>query len=118
MKNEIKIFLDKLNIDQRFFSEVENASIEKVLVYEEIGKIKIILKNDTNISIELYKLLTSSLKNFFGGKEVYLYLNVDYPNNDYFKDYFNETIEIIKRKNPIIDIFSDRLISQEEQMQE
>ena len=114
MNNEIKGLLEKLNIDQRFFSEVENASIERVLVYEEIGKIKLILKNNTNISIELYKTLTSSLKNFFGGKEVYLYLNVDYPNNDYFKDYFNETIEIIKRKNPIIDIFSDRLIAKEE----
>ena len=114
MNNEIKTLLERLNIDQRFFSEVENASIEKVLVYEEIGKIKLILKNSTNITIELYKLLTSSLKNFFGGKEVYLYLNVDYPNNDYFKDYFNETIEIIKRKNPIIDIFSDRLISKED----
>ena len=115
MNNEIKILLDKLNIDQKFFSEVEHASIEKVLVYEEIGKIKLILKNDTNISIELYRSLTTSLKNFFGGKEVYLYLNVDNPNNNYFNDYFNETIEIIKRKNPIIDIFSDRLISKEEQ---
>ena len=46
MKNEIKVLLEKLNIDQRFFSEVENASIERVLVYEEIGKIKIILKNN------------------------------------------------------------------------
>ena len=114
MKNEIKVLLEKLNIDPKFFSEVENASIEKVLVYEEIGKIKLILKNDTNLSIELYKELTSSLKNFFGGKEIYLYLEVDRPNNDYFKDYFNETIEIIRRKNPIIDIFSDRLISKEE----
>ena len=114
MKNEIKVLLEKLNIDPKFFSEVENASIEKVLVYEEIGKIKLILKNDTNLSIELYKELTSSLKNFFGGKEIYLYLEVDRPNNVYFKDYFNETIEIIRRKNPIIDIFSDRLISKEE----
>ena len=63
MKNEIKTLLEKLNIDSKFFNELENASIEKVLVYEEIGKIKLILKNDTNISVELYKLLTSSTFN-------------------------------------------------------
>ena len=34
MNNEIKTLLERLNIDQRFFSEVENASIEKVLVYD------------------------------------------------------------------------------------
>ena len=87
MNNEIKVILDKLNIDPKFFSELENASIEKVLVYGEIGKIKLILKNDTNITLELYEVLTSSLKNFFGGKEVYLYLNVDRPNNNYFKGF-------------------------------
>ena len=114
MKNEVIELLEKLNIDPKFFSEVENASIEKVLVYREIDKVKIILKNDTNLSIDLYKEITSSLKNFFGGKDIYLYLEVNRPNNNYFKDYFNETIEIIKRKNPIIDIFSDRLISKEE----
>ena len=62
MKNEVKVLLEKLNIDPKFFSEVENASIEKVLVYEEIGKIKLILKNDTNLSIELYKELTKERK--------------------------------------------------------
>ena len=114
MKNEIKTLLEKLNIDSKFFNELENGSIEKVLVYEEIGKIKIILKNDTNISVELYKELTSSLKNFFGGKDIYLYLEVDRPNNNYFKEYFDETINIIRKKNPIIEIFSDRLINKED----
>ena len=113
MKNEVKILLEKLNIDEKFFNEVEDATIEKVLVYEEIGKIKIILKNSTNLSIELYKQLTSSLKNFFGGKDIYLYIETDYPNNDYFNDYFEETIKIISKKNPIIEIFNDRLINKD-----
>ena len=63
----------------------------------------------------MYKELTSSLKNFFGGKDIYLYLEVDRPNNAFFKAYFDETINIIRKKNPIIEIFSDRLISKEEQ---
>ena len=114
MKNEIKLIFDKLNIDKKFLIELEKASIEKVLVYDSIGKIKLILKNDTNISLELYKLLTSSLKTFFGGKDVYLYLNVDLPNNEYFKDYFDEAVNLIKEKNPIIEIFTDRLVNHEE----
>ncbi len=115
MKNEIKLILEKLNIDPKFFNEVEDATIEKVVVYDSIGKIKLILKNTSNISLELYKILKSSLETFFGGKEVYLYLKVTEQNNDYFKDYFNEAVNIIKKSNPIIEIFTDRLINRDDQ---
>ncbi len=114
MKNEIKQIFDKLNIDPKFFNELENATIEKVLVYDNIGKIKLIMKNSTNISPELYSLMTSSLKTFFGGKDIYLYMNVDKVNNDYFRQYFDEAVDIIKKKNPIIEIFSNRLVNQNE----
>ncbi len=114
MKNEIKVLLEKLNIDSQFFNELENASIDKVVVYDDIDKIKLFLKNKSNISLPLYEMLSSSLKNFFGGKEVYIYLLVEEVNNAYFKDYFNKTISIIREKNPVIDIFSDRIINENE----
>ena len=113
MKEDIKKLLEKLDIDNKYFEELSNATIEKVLLNKKRNTVCLYLNNDTNITIDLYNEIVIKLKDFFNSERVLLFINPKKVNLDYFNDYFKLSIAIINKKNPIINIFSDRLIDKD-----
>ncbi len=114
MNEVLRNILNKLNIDDKYYEEFHNANIV-AKVNDSKNKVLVVIKNDNTISPELYKLLCEKFLEFFNGIEMRLKIEVKEKNNQYFKEYFNNAIEIIKKNNPIIDVFSDRLVNENEQ---
>ena len=113
MSEEIRNLLEKLNIDTKYYDELNNSSIEKVSINKKNNTVSLYVNVDTNISIDLYKDFTGALKDFFN-KKSYLFIIPKTPNLDLFKSYFELASLLISKKNPIINIFTDRLITKDE----
>lgn len=111
MSEQLKLVLNKLNIAGIYQEEFKDASLLDVVLDEKKKSVKVILVNKTNLSCDLYFELREKLKEYFSGYKVNLLVEVKEVNNEYFKDYFYKCIENIARSNPLINVFSDRLIA-------
>ncbi|MBR4262222.1 MAG: PolC-type DNA polymerase III [Bacilli bacterium] len=110
MDKEIKNLLEKLEIDSKYYSEFDNATVGKVSINKKYNVVSLYLNTESNLSIELYEELERSLNNFFNSERSLVFISPKNRNIDYFNKYFNKAFHIIEKKNPIINIFSDRLI--------
>lgn len=113
MSDQLKIVLDKLNIDKAYQHEFSDASFEEISLDEKKKVVKIVLQNKTNLSCDLYFDLKEKLKTYFSGYKVHLSVEAREVDNKFFKDYFYRCVENISKKNPLIDVFSDRLITED-----
>ncbi len=109
MDSKLKLILEKINLDNKYFQELEKAELDKVVVYKKYDKVQIVLKNDTNLSLELYKTLTTCFSNYFG-KEVSLEIITSEINKDYLKIYYRDIIESIASEKVLANFFLDRLV--------
>ena len=114
MDKEIKNLLEKLDIDLKHYSEFNNASINKVAINKKYNVISLYLNTESNLSIELYEELEQSLTNFFNSDRSLVFVSPQNKNMDYFNNYFNKAFKILEKNNPIINIFSDRLVRVED----
>ncbi len=113
MSEQLKIVLEKLNIDKIYEDEFSDASFSEISLDEKKKIVKITLQNKTNLSCDLYFALKEKLKTYFSGYKVHLRVEAKEIENKFFKDYFDKCVATISQKNPLIDVFSDRLISEE-----
>ena len=109
MNDKLKEILEKINLDNKYFNELENTSLEKVVIYKKYDKVQIVLKNDTNLSLELYKELTTCFYRYFN-KEVDLIIDVNNMNIDYLEQYYIDIIKEIANLKASFNIFEDRLV--------
>ena len=110
MDKEIKNLLEKLKIDSMYYSEFNNATIGKVSINKKYNVVSLYLNTESNLSIELYEELEKSLNNFFNSDRSLVFISPKNTNLDLFNNYFNKAFKIIASNNPIINIFSDRLV--------
>ncbi len=108
MDNKLELILQKINLDNKYFSEFINAKLDKVVIYKKYDCVQIVLQNKTNFSLELYQHLTNCFTSYFG-KEVDLEIKVEEINKDYINDYYQEAIANIAKDKVLLNIFLDRL---------
>ena len=54
MQSKLKKLLKEINLDEQLFSSLENASIEKVVVYDKNKMLNFIINNDYVLSLNIY----------------------------------------------------------------
>lgn len=114
MSEQLKAVLDKLNIDTELQEEFKEASFSEINLDEDKKTVKIVLQNKTTISCDLYFVMKEKLMEYFSGYKIKFSVVADVAKNEFFKDYFYKCIETIKDTNPIIDVFSDRLVAEDD----
>ncbi len=114
MDKEIKNLLEKLKIDLKYYGEFDNATVVKVAINKKYNVVSLYLNTESNLSIELYEELEKSLNIFFNSDRSLVFINPKNRNLDCFNSYFNKAFKILEKNNPIINIFSDRLVRVED----
>lgn len=109
MDDKLKLILNKIGLDEKYFSEFNNSLLEKVVFYKKTDEVKIIIKNQTNFNVELYKELNNCFSNYFS-KKVILEVNPVEISFNYIKDYYRMIIEDISCDKVIANLFIDRLV--------
>jgi len=113
MDDKLKLILEKIKLDEKYFIEFKNAVLEKVVFYKKIDEVKITLKNQSSFSVELYKNLLNAFESYFD-KKVILEIILENINFDLINDYYKMIIENIAKEKVTATIFSDRLIKKED----
>jgi len=109
MDSKLKLILEKINLNPQYFFEFSNANLEKVIVYKKSDEIKVIINNETNISVSLYNELKKCFFTYFE-KDVFIEivpLNINY---ELLNDYYMEAIKDLSKTKIIASMFSDRLM--------
>ena len=113
MDDKLKLILTKINLDEKYFSEFNNTELEKVIIYKKVDEVKIILHNQSNFSVDLYKSLINCFSSYFD-KKVILELKVSDTNFDLIYDYYRMIIEDISFEKVTATLFIDRLVRKED----
>ena len=112
MNDKLKLILEKINLDVNYYNELINSELEKVIIYKKIDEVKIILQNESNFSVELYRDLTACFENYFD-KKVMLEIKTNNINLDIINNYYKYIIDEISKEKVIASIFVDRLIEKD-----
>ena len=112
MNDKLKLILEKINLDSKYYNEFINSELEKVIIYKKVDEVKIILQNKSNFSVELYKDLINCFEKYFD-KKVILEMKLKEINFDIVDDYYKYIIDEISKEKILANIFLDRLISKE-----
>ena len=94
MDEKLKLILEKINLDSKYYNEFINSELEKVIIYKKVDEVKIILQNKSNFSVELYKDLINCFEKYFD-KKVILEMKLKEINFDIVDDYYKYIIDEI-----------------------
>ena len=64
--------LTRIEYDKKYFEEFVNAKIENVSVNEKTNSLTVVIKNETNLTIDAFNSLEKALKDFFNTPNVFL----------------------------------------------
>ena len=95
MDDKLKLILEKIGLEEKFYSEFKELKLEKVVFYKKVDEVKIILKNNSNFSVELYKSLLNCFENYFD-KKIILEIVVENINYNYIYDFYMLNTKSIK----------------------
>ena len=115
MESKLQRLLKEINLEEEYYEEFQNGTLDKVSVYEnnKLWVFKIILDNILNI--KTYISFLTKLKDKFNHiEEVELVITSRSKNYDNLKDYYNYYIQKICEKNTSFCIFKDRVLNLEE----
>ena len=112
MESKLQRLLKEINLEEEYYEEFQNGTLDKVSVYEnnKLWVFKIILDNILNI--KTYISFLTKLKDKFNHiEEVELVITSRSKNYDNLKDYYNYYIQKICEKNTSFCIFSKQLFT-------
>jgi len=109
MDDKLKLILEKVGLEEKFYNEFKELKLEKVVFYKKVDEVKIILKNSSNFSVELYKNLVNCFENYFD-KKIILELVVEDINYNCIYDFYKMIIDEISLEKVTATLFSDRLV--------
>jgi len=113
MNDKLKLILEKIKLDEKYYNEFINSELEKVIIYKKTDEVKIVLKNESNFSVDLYKDLITCFETYFD-KKVILEINPKTINLNIIDSYYKYVINEITKEKILSNIFIDRLIFKEE----
>jgi len=111
MQLKLKKLLKEINLNDEFIHTFENASIEKVIIYDRNKILNFVLNNNVLIPIDIYKHLLNSLKEYFSNVEL-IKLTIIPIEVDYSKitEYYNYIMKNICHEQNRYQIFLEREI--------
>lgn len=109
MNDNLKLILNKIGLDYKYFEEFMNADLEKVIVYKKVDEVKIILRNQSNFSVDLYTNLQTCFANYFG-KNVILEIHAIEVNLELLQSYYQTILKEIAKEKITANLFLERLI--------
>jgi len=117
MQLKLKKLLTEIKLDENTIKLLENASIEKVIIYDQNKMLNFIIDNDNLIDIEIYDKILNSLKAYFNNIED-IKLTIIPKEIDYSKisKYYYHIMNNICSEQNKYQVFLDREIIIENQI--
>ena len=109
MQERLKKLFDEIKIDESVYGHFENASIEKVILYDQNKIIEFLINTTSIIPIDIYNLLLEKLSSYFNGFEIIKLIiipeNIDYS---LLKEYYLHIMNDVCEDRNKYQIFLDR----------
>ena len=113
MEARIKNLLEKIKFPEEKMFSFENATLSKIVVVEESNTWNIYLKNKTNFKYDDLKTFLTCLENYVNKKYTYnIFVEPLEEDLSLYEDYFKNILVLINNNNLFFDMFSDRLINE------
>ena len=113
MEARIKNLLEKIKFPEEKMFSFENATLSKIVVVEESNTWNIYLKNKTNFKYDDIKTFLTCLENYVNKKYTYnIFVEPLEEDLSLYEDYFKNILVLINNNNLFFDMFSDRLINE------
>src|SRR5690554_980306 len=114
MSDKLKILLDKIGLDEDYYSSFENGKIEKILIDKKNKVWNIILNLEKTIDIDVLKKMEKLLKaNFKDLDDVYVTFKYNNVDSSKIEEYFKYILTKVRLYNMFgnhkIDITKDVL---------
>lgn len=109
MDEKLKKILEKIQLEEKYFLEFSDATLEKIQVNEKQKEMLIQIKNKTNISIDAYEEIKKLFESYFENTKINLYLHVEEVNDRIYRMYYNTILDQIKEEYPASVTFLNRL---------
>ena len=113
MDSKLMDVLTRIEYDKKYFEEFVNAKIENVSVNEKTNSLTVVIKNETNLTIDAFNSLEKALKDFFNTPNVFLIIDTENINNDILLLEYKNIIDILKREKPMLEVFENNFFVQD-----
>ena len=113
MEARVKKLLEKIKLPEDKMVSFDNAILHKIVVVEDKNTWNIYIKNKTNFKYEALKTFLECLSNYVNRKYIYnLVVEVEEEDLSLYEDYFKNILVLINNNNLFFDMFSDRLVKE------
>jgi len=111
MDSRIKSLLTKIDFPSSLFDAFSNASIEKIVVFEDKNIWNIFIFNDKSFRFEVLDTFVKCLTKYVKGKYTYkVHVRVNEEDLSLIEDYYKNILVLSNNNNLYYDIFCDRLL--------
>ena len=108
MQDKMERLLTQIGMSKDYF---ENASIDKIVVYDKNNLWEFIINNDKILPVYIYDELCNKIMNTFKKiKDINIIIKTSDTSNIYLDDYFDKLIDILSNESVKYKIFTDRKI--------
>ncbi len=108
MQDKMERLLTQIGMSKDYF---ENASIDKIVVYDKNNLWEFIINNDKILPVYIYDELCNKIMNAFKNiKDISIVIKTSDTSNIYLDDYFDKLIDILSNESVKYKIFIDRKI--------
>ncbi len=117
MDDKIKLLLDKLKIEEEYYSSFLDAKLEKIIINKKHDFWKVIINKKTLPSIDILKELDSKKTNIDNNiKDIKFFFNVEDLNIDTLISYFPFLLTKLESKLTITSLYQDSLEKEDDSL--
>lgn len=105
MQEKLKTLLDKINLDQEYYSFFEEAKLDRIVGNKDKTSYQFQISTSTTLPLDIYTSFKEALKAGFDNFKVSILFNVSNPNYDLIKDYYTYLIKQNMQEFPLLETF-------------
>ena len=109
MHDKMERLLNHIGMNKDY---LENASIDKIIVYEKNNLWEFIISNDKVLPVYIYDELCNKIMNTFNTiKDINVVITTNNNSNEYLEDYFDRLIDLFSDESIKYKTFIDRKLN-------
>ena len=109
MQDKMERLLNQIGMNKDY---LENASIDKIIVYEKNNLWEFIISNDKVLPVYIYDELCNKIMNTFKTiKDINVVITTNNNSNEYLEDYFDKLIDLFSDESIKYKTFIDRKLN-------